>query len=336
MAAEIALRRGVSADYRHKRNDKWEHWVAFCQAGAGPGRPYDAYAFSLRKFRLFGGWLIESGVTTAVCFTPWQSAVNWGFAQAEMGRPARGWDVKQAVDEWNAEQRSRSTRQALVREPTTAMYVRRLVHLGRESESGSVQLRWCAVLLLMALYGMRAATLGGCQKGDVRFVGRTLVFAFRCVKKWPELRERPAPRERQWPTDSRHPRAMVLAVIRRAWRTDHDFVCTALLQAMPVATRAVPHEKFVDALERQASASITKAMRSLIPDPGRFGVRMGAGTVVASHSFRIMFSSACAAVPYVEERVLRDAFWRSPESRKPYVRPFAFSQWLALLYDHLA
>ena len=277
--------------------------------------------------------MIESGVTTAVDLGPWRSAVNWGFAQAELGRPARGWDVHQAMEEWAAEQRALSTRQRMVREPTTARYVQRIVSLGLRASG--VRLLRIAVLLVLALFGMRAATVGGCQPGDARFVrSGAFVFKFRCVKKWPALREHPQDRVRECPADPEHPRAQVLRVLRRAYRADRDFVCTCLRQEMPRVRMS--HEQLLRRLETGAATQITRWMRELVPQPDQYGVRMVGGSVLASHSWRIMFSSACEAVPYAAERVQRDAFWRAAESRAPYIRPFAYSQYLALLYDHLA
>ena len=62
----------------------------------------------MRKCRLFGGFLIDEGVTVAKTFLPRQAAINHGFAQAELGRPARGFDVAQAMQAWDADQLTRN------------------------------------------------------------------------------------------------------------------------------------------------------------------------------------------------------------------------------------
>jgi hypothetical protein len=341
-AVAIRRRRGVTTAYKRTLSNHWSHWVAFCAQGNGQGSQYDIYGFSIRKFRVFGGWLIEKGITRACELNVWRSALNHAFARMELGRPARGYDVQVVINEWNAEQvaargeRDRAERrQRLVRAPTTERWVRRLVELGSQPGIPRSRLFSIAVILLAVLFGMRAHTLGGCQAGDCHFIcdtaglPHTLVYMFRCVKKWPELRTSPAARERKWPDDSGHPRASVMRVIWRAYRRDRDFVVTALASQVPARAS-------VEVVETRASAVVTEWVRGLIPDPSAYGVNMTGGTHLASHSPRIMFASACDAVPYPRNRVRHELFWRSEQSMLPYIRLFPYSQWLALLYDFLS
>lgn len=307
--------------------------MAFCERGNGRGTPYDPYGFSMRKFRLFGGFLIEEGITVAKKFLPWQAAINHGFAQAELGRPARGFDVAQAMQAWDADQVSRTVPKGASRAPLSEAYVRRLLYLGQVAVGP--RLYKIAILLTMVLFGMRAATIGGCVSGDCFWRDGILVFMFRCVKMWPELRVRPARRARRCPRDRAHPRSQVMRVIRRAARADPDFV-PHTVRIVHVRAQALKGEQLAKMYEREASSVISGWMRELIPDPARFGVSVLGDEYVASHSPRILLASACDVVPYARVRVRQECFWRSETSQLSYIRPFQYSSWLAKLYDFLA
>lgn len=339
MAVGMRKRHGVGKQYAQTRDKKWGHWLQFCKVGNGQGIEYNPMLFSLRKFRLFAGWLVESGVTRAVDMGVWRSAINNGFAREELGRPARGFDVQQILNEWNADQLATRElalggRKLASRMPPSPAWVQELVRLGQRA-SGS-RLQKIAVILLAVLFGMRAATLGGCRPGDCFFRSpAVLVFMHRCVKKWPELRLFPGVRERTDPGNARcavggkHPRAQVMKIIRRASSADADFVVTVLSAQVPVNATD-------DEIEKLASSQITGWMRALIPNPEKFGVVLEGGDFLASHSPRIMLASACDAVPYMRARVQRELFWRAAASHERYIRVYPYSKWLAALYDFFA
>ena len=65
---------------------------------------------------------------------------------------------------WDADQVTRTVPKGASRAPLSEAYVLRLLHLGQVA----VGPRLCkiAILLVMVLFSMRAATIGGCVPGD--------------------------------------------------------------------------------------------------------------------------------------------------------------------------
>lgn len=331
VAARISAA-AVSTGWVVSRDRRWGQWLEFNSAGNARGRAYDPYLFSLRKFRLFAGWL-AGGISVDKDLNAWRSAINHQFARAELGRPARGFDVQKVIDEYHdfqlAAKAAAGVEVEAFRVPTNQRCVERLTRLGMVTTG--VARKKCASLLWLALFGPRAATLGGYERGDAALSRRQGArYALRRVKKQPLLRFSPAVRYRSWPADPKHPRARAMRVIRRCLRDDPDALgYCARCVARAAEGKALPDGK----LEGAAARIVTAWMRDLL-DMGKVGIP--AGSFIASHSWRIMLISACDAAPGISrDTIRRETLHKTEASMLPYVRDFPNLRFFRLFYDDL-
>ena len=332
VAARIA-EASVSSGWVVSRDRRWGQWLNFNSEGNGRGRSYDPFLFSLRKFRLFAGWLAD-GVSVDKDLNAWRSSINHQFARAELGRPARGFDVQKVIRNYHDFQLARKFAAGVeveeFRVPTTQRCVERLTQLGMVTTG--VRRKKCASLLWLALFGPRAATLGGYEAGDATLSRRHGArYCLRRVKKQPLLRMTPAVRFRSWPTDPAHPRARALRVVRRCLREDPHALgycarCVKQLSDGRVLTDG--------RLEGAAAKLVTAWMRDLL---GNEEVGIPTGSFIASHSWRIMLISACDAVPGISrETIRRETLHKTEASMLPYVRVFPNLRFFRLFYDDLS
>ena len=332
LALQIRREHGASQAWEQQKSRRWEHWLRFNEEGDGTGARYHPYIFSLRKFRLFSGWL-AGGITKDKDLNTWRSAINDRFAVAELGRPALGFDVGRIIKEYKLFQLSQKAARGEeceeFRTYTNSRCVRALQRIGLRANG--TRLCKVASLLWLSLYGNRAATLGGYLPGDATISRRHgTTFYMREVKMQPLLKRNPAVRHRSWPRSHSHPRSATMRVLHRCLRR--------YPQAIGLCARAVRHTHGARLTEGQlegAAAKILTGWMREILDARAMGIPPG--TYIASHSWRIMLVSACESVPAISrDAVRRETLHRTEASMLPYVRPMPYDRFLAAYFDDLA
>ena len=328
MALKMAEEFGVTAKYAKDRHRRWLQWAKFCALGDGLGNEYELYSVSQSKWRLFAGWLAD-GVSEDKDLNQWRSAINHYFAEAEKGRPLRGFDINKVIRGHGRllvkRKKAAGVELEEFRVGCTKLHVIYLCNIGLVV-SGKL-LSIVALLLNMSVFGYRGATAGGYQDGDAYWgTDEILVFFFRAVKMRPELRYKPVGRTRTMPSSSSHPMRRALVVIRRAMRCDPD--------ALGVAARECGSEPSWTAAQCEAKTAplITKWMRSILGD----GMGVAADMYISAHSWRIMLAAACQAIKCDLDYVCVECFWKNRDSMDPYlVRKYQYDHFWEQYYDFL-
>ena len=326
MAREVERESAVGTKYASARLRRWNQWNEFCALGDGQGNEYELYSVSQSKWKLFSGWLAD-GVSEDKDLNTWRSAINHYFAEAEKGRPLKGFDVNNVIKGHGVLLTKRKVAAGKEMEQfrvgTNKLHIQRLQALGMVVTGRLLSI--IGLLLNMSIFGYRAATAGGYLPGDSNWVnGRSvaiadvLVFLFRSVKKRPELRWKPEPRMRTMPFEKGHPLRLTMQVIKRAMTADPD--------ALGVAAREcrLSSKSTAADCERLAAPLITKWMRDIFGE-GTLGVPKG--LFIASHSWRIMLASACQAIKCDLDFVCIECFWMNRSSMEPYLKR-------KIQYDH--
>jgi hypothetical protein len=278
----------------------------------------------VHKFRLFAGWLLERSRDKDL--NKVRSAVNRYLEDNQQPRALLGKPVARLIEKYREEQLAMDAAEgiesALNRVPCPEIALRRLVDIG---EAGSQQdLFWVCVLLVMLLGWFRASTMQGIRQGDVRFArDGSLLVSVRKMKGRPDLLR--APGLVQIPdAPPGHPRHRVFSVLHSLLDVEPDALAR-LAQLLPATGRN----------RADAATRITAEFRRLVP---RAELRLPAGAVVSSHSFREMGASIAMAAGYSEHRARRHGLWKQLATMlNHYVfDEFPFSRWLAELFDFLA
>ena len=300
-----------------------QHWMEFNAAGG-----FDWREVTDAKFYAFAGWLADpgGGNSTDKCLNNWTSAIN-SFFDIKFGcRPCNTHYIGRLKKKYHDAQLARTVArlppgQPLPKEARVGVPIEGLLQMEEIALSEStVRTVWAASCMLCTLFWLRPNTLWHMLKGDVRLdVGAgVLVLTIRGVKRWPELRQKPARREVPIPSDPRHPRRRLIETMLRAQEVDAEWY----LELSRTST------------EHDAGATVSAWMRDLMPtlDVQRW---LPAGKRLSSYSLRICGVSVCDAYEYSPRWMQDWGFWRSIEQAQTYVQltPYGRQGFLGAVYD---
>ena len=179
MAQKMEAEFGVTEKYAKDRHRRWKQWAEFCALGDGLGNEYELYSVSQSKWRLFAGWLAD-GVSEDKDLNAWRSAINHYFAEAELGRPLRGFDINKVITGHGRllVKRKKAVGKELeeFRVGCTKLHVMYLCKIGLLVKGKLLSI--VALLLNMSVFGYRGATAGGYHDGDAYWATDSILFFF--------------------------------------------------------------------------------------------------------------------------------------------------------------
>ena len=184
------------------------------------GQPYDPMVFTIAKWWLFAGWMMNPAENNDKDLNVVRSAINRYMEDNGRERPVLGFSVAQVIKVFKMKmedaKRERGEEVGLNRVPCPEAALLRVFELGEVVEG--LQLRQVACQLLQLLGWFRAATVAGMQAGDVWFDanGNLNIWA-RHVKMRPELKEQPALLTIPPGTGYRHVRCRAFRILQRAF-----------------------------------------------------------------------------------------------------------------------
>ena len=309
-----------------------DKWFLFCETGY-LGRAYDPLKFSLAKWWLFAGYMLDPEVNRDKDLNMVRSALNRFMEDNGRGRPALGLTVRTVIDKFKIKmedlKRSRGEAVGLNRQPCPEEAFLALLLLGRLVTGRD--LRRVASQLLQLVGWFRSDSLAGFQPGDVYFTpDGWLNILVRFVKMQPERRENPAhlriPLGRSaGSTSTKHTRDQVFDLFRRADELVPQWYC--------YVADSVRGKKRSGSV---AAELMTSDLRDLV------GARVviPAGVTMSSHSWREMAAVSSSRAGWCLFKMMRRGLWKRVETMiANYIDPFdyfPFSPVLAELYDDLA
>ena len=287
---------------------KVQDWMQFNWLGG-----YDWREVIDSKVCAFAGWLADPAGrgSSDKCFNGWTSALNDYFDKSFGLRPFLGHTIKRLKKRYHDKQLARTlgalvVGRSRVPEPKEARLgltaVGFMVMLD-DARAGSGRPRWrIASLFVLAVFLLRPNTVQGFQTGDVVLLRarRAICILVRQVKRWPELRLAPAPRE----------------VICGAAGTPLGEVFDVLLAA------EAENPRWYLALAQSATADSAGTVASKwvqdVCDVGR--VPRPEGRNFTAYSLRIAIASTMFAYRMDERWIQAWGYWRSQDQYKSYVR----------------
>jgi hypothetical protein len=317
---------------------KVNFWIRFNEEGDGL-RSYDPLVVTDDKFELFAGWLLGDaaagvrGESTDGDLNGFRSALNRYFEENGCGRPLKdSVNVEQTIRDYDLlQQQSKQARgeeSKLHRVPVPESLFMHLLQLGEFAVDQST-LCWVATWFVQLLGWLRGDSVGGFQRGDVRFDSMGyLLISVRKMKMKPQFLLHPGLISIPPGTGLQHVRTRVLAIVRRALAVDSAFFAVV---------HAVVLEKNVAAGSDRVAAAITQELRRRCRS---YVLSLPKGQTVSCHSWREMGAVSCFLAHYDTNRMAAHGFWESIGTMygayiKPYKSTFPYSRWLSQLFDFL-
>ena len=306
-----------------------DKWFLFCETGY-LGRSYDPLVFTLAKWWLFAGFMLDPEVNRDKDLNVVRSALNRFFEDNGRGRPALGLTVRTVINKFKVHmedlKRAQGEEVALNRQPCPEAAFTELLLLGKEV--GGQKLRKVSSQLLQLIGWFRSDSLTGFQLGDVYFSDdRWLNILVRKVKMQPERRVHPAhiriPPGRST-TTFRHVRDRVFDVFRRADELVPGWYC---------------YVADVVAAKKETASAAASLMTSDLRELVGMRVIVPAGVVMSSHSWREMAAVSSSRAGWCLFKMMRRGLWKRVETMiANYIDPFGYFPFvpvLAELYDDL-
>ena len=326
-AAERLLREARQSGTAKKYARVLQKWMKFNEEGY-MGQPYDPMVFTIAKWWLFAGWMMNPAENNDKDLNVVRSAINRYMEDNGRERPVLGFSVAQVIKVFKMKmedaKRERGEEVGLNRVPCPEAALLRVFELGEVVEG--LQLRQVACQLLQLLGWFRAATVAGMQAGDVWFDanGNLNIWA-RHVKMRPELKEQPALLTIPPGTGYRHVRCRAFWILQRAFDRVPGWPTYLSSQVPPGRDDGAAAARIMTADLRELVSSVLQ-----LPD----------GASVSSHSWREMAAVSGARAGHCMYRMSNRGLWRRIETMlQSYIRPFEhfpYSAVLAELYDDLS
>jgi hypothetical protein len=318
---------------------KVDLWIRFNAEGDGL-RPYDVLEATADKFDLFAGWLLGDadlgipGGSTDKDLNGFRSAINRFLADRGQGRPLRDDpEITRTIKVYRAlmiqSHQARGVDTDLHRVPCPEPVFLFLVELGESRLASNETLFWVGVFILQLFGWLRGDSVHGFQPGDVVLSpAGWLLLSIRRMKGRPEFVQQPGLVSIP-PAPAGHPRARLVAIIRRCFDLDPTWYC--------VLARADLSDISVKPGESAAAMFLTRRLRALTAP---MAAHLPRGAVVGSHSWREMAAVACYQAKFDTLRMACHGFWRDPATMwssyiRPYKDSFPFCRFLAGVMDFL-
>lgn len=320
----LAVARGANTARKYER--RLQKWFEFCELGYG-GQPYDPDVFSLTKWWLFAGWMLEPANNLDKDLNTVRSAMNRYFEDIGGQRVVLGHSVRVVIQKFKVQmedqKRQRGEEVGLNREPCEPEAFVKIMSLCETATGLLLKQAMCQLLQLLGWF--RADTLTGFQPGDVYFsTDGWLNILVRKVKMQPERQQTPAHLTVPPGDGPDHWRSRALAAMRRAdalvpgWYT----YITALMDG-------------VSRTDGAAAALMTTQLRAMLT--GTLSAAQLART--SSHSWREMAAVSTSRAGGCLFKMMTRGLWRRVDTMMSnYIEPFGyfpFVPMLAELYDDL-
>ena len=301
-------------------------WFQFCEVGHG-GRPYDPDSWTVSKWWLFAGWMLDPANNRDKDLNTVRSALNRYFEDIGKPRVVLGHTVRTIIKKFTfqmeTQQRDRGERVGLNRIPCDSGVFLKVLELA-EGAVG-LRLKQTTSQLLQLLGWFRADTLRGFQQGDVYFDEQGwLHLIVRQVKQQPERKLFPAHLQIPPGETASHIRSRVLAALHRAFNLEPTWYLyiPALLED-------------VSRTDGTAANILTDELRAMLT--GHFPASRLAE--ISSHSWREMAAVSTSRAGGCLFKMSTRGLWKRVDTMiANYIEPygyFPFVPLLAELYDDL-
>lgn len=311
---------------RRKYERRLNKWFEFCEIGHR-GKPYDPDSWSIAKWWLFAGWMLDPKNNKDKDLNTVRSALNQYFEDSGGTRVVLGHTVRTIIAKFRMRmeqsKRDRGEPVGLNREPCDASAFEAVLNVASHSTGLRLKQSCCQMLQLLGWF--RADTMRGFQPGDVYWTpDGWLNILVRQVKMQPERRLFPA-HLRVPPGDTeQHVRTRLFAAFRRADRLVPGWY-TYVSARLEGITRT----------DGQAASMMTDELRELVGSsvPRQLLLR------ISSHSWREMAAVSTSRSGGCLFKMITRGLWKRVETMiSNYIEPFGhfpFVQVLADLFDDL-